>query len=122
MGLQRVSIWADLALGWGLLYPPLALTGLLYVMLEQWCYVNATTRLNIGAGGNQQRCQAPREVLMFWFMVSNMFAAGHFASNIADPPHQLLAAMVPILIMISWFAGIQLQSNEILTEAPVGEA
>ena len=39
--LQRLAVWSDLALGWGLMCPWIAVLGFLYLDMELWCHKKA---------------------------------------------------------------------------------
>ena len=103
--LQRVSLWTDLVMAWGLLYPPLALIGLLYVMLETWCYKKAATCFAFEHAEEDEVCQVPRHVLIFWMMVASIFATLHFVSAMPAEPTMAHLAVLASALALSWLAG-----------------
>ena len=103
--LQRVSLWTDLVMAWGLLYPPLALIGLLYVMLETWCYKKAATCFAFEHAEEDEVCQVPRHVLIFWMMVASIFATLHLVSAMPAEPTMAYLAVLASALALSWLTG-----------------
>eukprot|EP00929_Paragymnodinium_shiwhaense_P063158 TRINITY_DN31570_c0_g1_i3.p1 TRINITY_DN31570_c0_g1~~TRINITY_DN31570_c0_g1_i3.p1 ORF type:complete len:676 (+),score=46.09 TRINITY_DN31570_c0_g1_i3:1818-3845(+) len=95
--LQRVAVWVDLALGWGLLHPPTALAGFLYVSIEAWTYGKAVSILNLQWTREQQQVQLPKAMMGFWIAMMGVFAAVHFVfATLLDPSWTIL------LLVLSW--------------------
>jgi len=92
-------------MSWGLLFPPIALVGLMYVLLETWCYKKFVACFRFQQYVEDEACQVPRRVLMFWVMVASVFAALHFVSVLTDEPTVVHLAVAGFALALSWAAG-----------------
>eukprot|EP00929_Paragymnodinium_shiwhaense_P044531 TRINITY_DN22833_c0_g1_i4.p1 TRINITY_DN22833_c0_g1~~TRINITY_DN22833_c0_g1_i4.p1 ORF type:complete len:678 (+),score=22.47 TRINITY_DN22833_c0_g1_i4:723-2756(+) len=100
--LQRVAVWVDLSFGWGLLHPPTALAGLLYVTVERWAYRKAVEDVQLEFTKENQIAKLPRAMMTFWLAMTSLLAALHFAS-VATPSASLgsvAMALVPMLLSL----------------------
>eukprot|EP00929_Paragymnodinium_shiwhaense_P052102 TRINITY_DN26120_c0_g1_i4.p1 TRINITY_DN26120_c0_g1~~TRINITY_DN26120_c0_g1_i4.p1 ORF type:complete len:897 (-),score=35.40 TRINITY_DN26120_c0_g1_i4:226-2916(-) len=76
----RLSVWSDLSLSWGLLYPPIAITGLIHLLLERWCYEKGRRNLRFPQQSPDDVVQMPRSTMIAWLMAANILAAVHTGS------------------------------------------
>eukprot|EP00929_Paragymnodinium_shiwhaense_P095211 TRINITY_DN5620_c0_g1_i11.p1 TRINITY_DN5620_c0_g1~~TRINITY_DN5620_c0_g1_i11.p1 ORF type:complete len:207 (+),score=29.34 TRINITY_DN5620_c0_g1_i11:157-777(+) len=98
---QRVAIWVDLALGFGLLHPPTAYVGLAYVMTEAFVYRRAKQDLGLRFREEDRVAELPTTMLMFWFIMTDILAALHFGS-VALPPMHAMALMAVAWLLAFW--------------------
>eukprot|EP00929_Paragymnodinium_shiwhaense_P052546 TRINITY_DN26317_c0_g6_i2.p1 TRINITY_DN26317_c0_g6~~TRINITY_DN26317_c0_g6_i2.p1 ORF type:complete len:809 (+),score=40.28 TRINITY_DN26317_c0_g6_i2:185-2611(+) len=101
---QRLAVWSDLALGWGLLCPPIALAGLLNVHIEIWTYNQARECFNFPPLPAREVFQLPSSTMVFWYMVATVLAALHFGSVVEDDPGLGSVAIVLGLVAMCWIA------------------
>eukprot|EP00929_Paragymnodinium_shiwhaense_P028678 TRINITY_DN16580_c0_g1_i9.p1 TRINITY_DN16580_c0_g1~~TRINITY_DN16580_c0_g1_i9.p1 ORF type:complete len:1088 (-),score=33.50 TRINITY_DN16580_c0_g1_i9:353-3616(-) len=107
----RLSVSSDVALAWGLLYPPVAIAGLAQFLIEEWCYDVARNRLRFHQQLAQEVFQAPTYIMLAWYMVANIFGAVHVASALCDEPSWLVLALSLIVVTMSWIIGFRRSSG-----------
>eukprot|EP00929_Paragymnodinium_shiwhaense_P043701 TRINITY_DN22459_c0_g1_i2.p1 TRINITY_DN22459_c0_g1~~TRINITY_DN22459_c0_g1_i2.p1 ORF type:complete len:388 (-),score=28.93 TRINITY_DN22459_c0_g1_i2:82-1245(-) len=100
--MQRVAIWVDVSFGWGLLHPPTALAGLLYITVEQWTYRKTVEVLKLQfrrEDRGDKRVTLPKSMMVFWLQMTGLLAALHVGSTASAAPNGQVLAM-PILPMV----------------------
>eukprot|EP00929_Paragymnodinium_shiwhaense_P057305 TRINITY_DN28682_c0_g1_i3.p1 TRINITY_DN28682_c0_g1~~TRINITY_DN28682_c0_g1_i3.p1 ORF type:complete len:695 (+),score=38.94 TRINITY_DN28682_c0_g1_i3:89-2173(+) len=111
----RTATWVELALGWGMVCPPIAFAGLFYICLETWAYDTMHTRLCLRCcyEAEEMLAKFPSTVMVSWLMVSNSLVAIHFGSTSnSNPP--MMTGLALAAMGMSWSIGgalhIRLQS------------
>eukprot|EP00929_Paragymnodinium_shiwhaense_P101966 TRINITY_DN65166_c0_g1_i1.p1 TRINITY_DN65166_c0_g1~~TRINITY_DN65166_c0_g1_i1.p1 ORF type:complete len:262 (-),score=26.34 TRINITY_DN65166_c0_g1_i1:5-790(-) len=118
--LQRLAVWTDLALAWGLLYPPIAFVGLANFLIECWCYEKATSNLRFYQQSSQGLFQMPRLTMLFWFMAGSTFGALHAASVVEEEPGVLSVVTALAVATLSWILGFWRSSGLFTAAAESG--
>eukprot|EP00929_Paragymnodinium_shiwhaense_P061961 TRINITY_DN30944_c0_g1_i1.p1 TRINITY_DN30944_c0_g1~~TRINITY_DN30944_c0_g1_i1.p1 ORF type:complete len:451 (+),score=35.11 TRINITY_DN30944_c0_g1_i1:150-1355(+) len=62
---QRVAIWVDVSLGWGLLHPPTAFAGFLHTCVETWAFHRAALELNLQFTSTARVTKLPKGMMLF---------------------------------------------------------
>eukprot|EP00929_Paragymnodinium_shiwhaense_P050156 TRINITY_DN25279_c0_g3_i3.p1 TRINITY_DN25279_c0_g3~~TRINITY_DN25279_c0_g3_i3.p1 ORF type:complete len:1102 (-),score=84.26 TRINITY_DN25279_c0_g3_i3:37-3342(-) len=120
--LPRLSVWSDLTLSWGLLYPPIAGVGLLYLLVERWCYEKGRCNFRfVHEESVKTVVQMPRSTMIGWFMVANILGAVHVACVAVDEPSSWHFAAALTAVLISWIVGLSRGFGQ-LQAAPSGHA
>eukprot|EP00929_Paragymnodinium_shiwhaense_P063409 TRINITY_DN31676_c0_g1_i4.p1 TRINITY_DN31676_c0_g1~~TRINITY_DN31676_c0_g1_i4.p1 ORF type:complete len:1034 (-),score=74.44 TRINITY_DN31676_c0_g1_i4:136-3237(-) len=86
--MQRVAVWVDLSLGWGLLIPFISFAGFICTSIELLVYkiVLRTVRLR----GVDQEPPIPKVMMLSWLFLMSGLAALHFGSSFSvafEPAH-----------------------------------
>eukprot|EP00929_Paragymnodinium_shiwhaense_P071791 TRINITY_DN36461_c0_g3_i2.p1 TRINITY_DN36461_c0_g3~~TRINITY_DN36461_c0_g3_i2.p1 ORF type:complete len:426 (+),score=46.86 TRINITY_DN36461_c0_g3_i2:118-1395(+) len=102
---QRLAVWIDFSLGWGLVCPPIALAGLLYIHIERWAYETVANRLCLRyAGEEQDEVSFPASVMILWLLMSNFLVALHFGSTATSSP-SAMSVLALVAMLIAWLIG-----------------
>eukprot|EP00929_Paragymnodinium_shiwhaense_P031505 TRINITY_DN17630_c0_g3_i1.p1 TRINITY_DN17630_c0_g3~~TRINITY_DN17630_c0_g3_i1.p1 ORF type:complete len:182 (-),score=31.01 TRINITY_DN17630_c0_g3_i1:71-616(-) len=99
--IQRVAVWLDLSLCWGLVHPPTALAGLLYISVEIWTYGRAVDKLQLQFRREDLKAEIPKAMMVFWLAMASFMAGMHFASILTPEPgwKSLVMSLLPPLLM-----------------------
>eukprot|EP00929_Paragymnodinium_shiwhaense_P071338 TRINITY_DN36281_c0_g1_i1.p1 TRINITY_DN36281_c0_g1~~TRINITY_DN36281_c0_g1_i1.p1 ORF type:complete len:885 (-),score=76.01 TRINITY_DN36281_c0_g1_i1:507-2798(-) len=116
--MQRLATWVDLSLGWGLLHPPTALAGLLYITVELWAVRKAAT-LDLQFHSADRTAQFPRLMMAFWLATTSAFAALHFASTQSSEPGLSLMLTTLVPMVVTWIICFCIVQQQWTREAEV---
>eukprot|EP00929_Paragymnodinium_shiwhaense_P102388 TRINITY_DN65587_c0_g1_i2.p1 TRINITY_DN65587_c0_g1~~TRINITY_DN65587_c0_g1_i2.p1 ORF type:complete len:201 (+),score=21.31 TRINITY_DN65587_c0_g1_i2:111-713(+) len=100
--MQRVSVWVDLSLGWGLLHPPTALAGLYYVTVELLTYRKAMQVAKLQFRSKHQTAWFPRSMMEFWLMMMSVLVAVHFGYTAWPKPCATTVGVTLMPMVIVW--------------------
>eukprot|EP00929_Paragymnodinium_shiwhaense_P052100 TRINITY_DN26120_c0_g1_i14.p1 TRINITY_DN26120_c0_g1~~TRINITY_DN26120_c0_g1_i14.p1 ORF type:complete len:995 (-),score=52.71 TRINITY_DN26120_c0_g1_i14:300-3284(-) len=105
--LARLSVWTDISLSWGLLYPPIAIVGLIHLLIERWCYEKGRCNLRFPPQSPDDVVEMPRSTMIAWLMAANILGAVHAGSVVVEEPSFVHFAIPVILVVVSWVIGFR---------------
>eukprot|EP00929_Paragymnodinium_shiwhaense_P075182 TRINITY_DN38430_c0_g2_i1.p1 TRINITY_DN38430_c0_g2~~TRINITY_DN38430_c0_g2_i1.p1 ORF type:complete len:469 (-),score=20.10 TRINITY_DN38430_c0_g2_i1:115-1521(-) len=103
-GAQRLAVWSDLHLSWGLLYPPIAAAGLAHFLIERFCH-SICGNFGLRPSPSGEVARIPRHNMIIWFMAANVLSAIHTASVVDDEPSAWHVVASFLALLASWIIG-----------------
>ena len=85
--LQRIAVWADVGLAWGLMAPHISWAVFLYVEVEGWCHRVVRNQIPMTVDlEDDMVARVPRSLLVGGLLVSQVLMALHLVSTAVEYP------------------------------------